>query len=59
MSAAKRLGRPRAAELRSELDAILYIALTGLPVADAAQGTFSGHFDVTGYYILTGREAPF
>ena len=29
MPAAKRLGRPRATELRAVLDAILYIARTG------------------------------
>jgi transposase len=43
MPAAKPLGRPRATELRSVLDAILYIARDRLSVANAAEGLSAVH----------------
>ena len=38
MPTPKRLGRPRKTDLRAVVDAIFYIAATGLPVAHAAEG---------------------
>jgi transposase len=72
MPAAKRLGRPRATELRAVLDAILYIARTGcqwrmlpkdFPPFTTVQGYFydwrdSGLFENINFHLLVqAREA--
>src|ERR1700739_4140489 len=72
MPAAKRLGRPRATELRSGLDAILYIARAGcqwrmlpkdLPPFTTVQGYFydwrdNGLFEAINFAVLLeAREA--
>jgi transposase len=72
MPAAKRLGRPRATELRAVLDAILYIARTGcqwrmlpkeFPPFTTVQGYFydwrdNGLFEIINFYLLLQvREA--
>ena len=41
----KRLGRPRTTNLREVLNAILYMARTGLPVADDAEGVPAAQYD--------------
>ena len=72
MPAAKRLGRPRATELRSVLDAILYIARTGcqwrmlpkeFPPFTTVQSYFydwrdNGLFEIINFHLLLqAREA--
>src|SRR3974390_1987224 len=72
MPAAKRLGRPRATELRSVLDAILYIARTvcqwrmlpkEFPPFTTVQGYFydwrdNGLFEIINFHLLLqAREA--
>ena len=56
MPAIKRLGRPRATELRNVLDAILYMARTGWSVANAAQGLSSVHYRARLFLRLARRR---
>ena len=44
------IGRPRTTDLREVVNALLYMAATGLPVADAAQGV-SSLFDGSGLFL--------
>src|SRR5215472_7204293 len=56
MPAVKRLGRPRETELRAVVDAILYLARSRLPVADAAEGLSSVHDGARLFLRLAGRR---